>query len=103
MQTTPEIDAILNELSELCYQTITGDQPFDIDRAEQLVRALVVNGWQRHREHDPPLSELIKRRVREQYLERAMHRGAELEGLAHQIEQMYHQITRYNTRSPQSN
>lgn len=102
MQVTPEIDAILNELCELCYEAISGEQPFDVDRAGQLVKSLAANGWQRHQEHDAPLGSLLKDRVRDTYLEQAMHRGAELEGLAHEIQQMFNNATRYQTRTPHS-
>ena len=97
---TPEIDAILNELAQLCVARIENNEPFDDDRALRLVQSLKVNGWERHSSHDKPLRDQLRDRVFDALPHSAHPRRSELDGLLGQIQHQYNAANQFETRLP---
>lgn len=97
---TVQIEAILDELAELCCQALTSGSTLDAERRDELVQSLSANGWERH-EPSQPLSTEIKKRVKDRCREPGMHRGAAIDGLTEQIEKAYQDYSRYRTSAPQ--
>lgn len=99
---TPQIDAILDDLTTLCCQALTAGDILDQQRVDELVESLSQNGWKRHSENYPPLATVLEQRVRERCREPAMHRGAEVESLTQKVQRAYDNHSRYQASSPAS-
>lgn len=97
--TTPQIEAILHELAEMCTATVNENESFDAERAEQLVESLKINGWDRHTDKQKPLRDQLRDRVMEA-LENAHPRRSELDGLLGQIQRMYGASHQFETKLP---
>lgn len=97
---TPQIEAILDDLADLCCEGMSDGQVFDTDRAKQLVTSLSTNGWLRHNQDGPPLSTVIEKRTIARCQEPSMHRGGALENLTRQIQEMYDDISHYSQSAP---
>lgn len=99
-QSTPQLDAIVNDLTVMCCEALMQGETIDHARVEALSRALVVNGWERHHAHDLPVSIVIRNRVLEQCQEPSMHRVAELKGLVSAIQKAFDSARRYSSSMP---
>ena len=99
---SPQIDAIIDDLAQLCAQSMTEGEVFDDDSMEGLIDALSTNGWERHSVDLPPLSTVVEIRTREKFLEPAMHRGGALENLTAKIQKAYNERTRFKTAAPRN-
>lgn len=86
---TPEIEAILTELSEQCCSVLACGQPLDQRRVDELTSSLSVNGWLRHNRGEPPLKEQLARRVRSQIPAQSIHRASEIEGVVDSVVSSY--------------
>lgn len=102
MQTTPQIEAILDELTELCCDSLDSNTVSDADRLDQLVLNLSTNGWERHNEGSPPLSVLLKERMKDRCREPAMHRGGELDGIVSKVQKAYDNAAQFRSSAPGS-
>ncbi len=92
VKTTPEIDAILSELTELCCNALTASDELDHARVDELVESLSTNGWERHRGDAAPLSSILKDRIKGACSDPALHRGAALDGLVSSVQQAYRNV-----------
>jgi hypothetical protein len=97
---TPQIEAILNDLAELCVARIRDDEPFDDGRAKQLVESLKINGWDRHAKEQKPLRDQLRDRVFDALPENTHPRRSELDGLLSQVQGMYGSVNQFETRLP---
>ena len=97
---TPEIEAILDQLTQLCVDRIEHDETFDDDRARRLVQSLKVNGWERHSSHEKPLRDQLRDRVFEALPHSAHPRRSELDGLLGHIQHLYNTVNQFETRLP---
>lgn len=95
-----EIEAQLQALTEMCCESMEGDQALDVDRMDQLTKALLMSGYS----HQPsqPLSAELEGRVREQCREPAIHRGAEIKGLTEKVEGSFQKHVRWESRQPKA-
>ncbi len=100
MDTTPEIEATLASLTQLCCDGFDGNKPLDLDRVDALTKNLSTNGWERHSSGSAPLSTILKTRVKSACQEPAMHRGAELDGMVAKIQAAYRKASRMEASSP---
>src|SRR6056297_2564871 len=100
MNTTPEIDAILSRLTELCCSAMDAEGGLDRSRVDQLTKSLSANGWKRHSEDAPPLSTILKNRIKESCREPAMHRGAAIDGIVESVQDAYDNQSRMSASSP---
>lgn len=100
MDTTPEIEAILADLTELCCTALSADGELDQSRVNELVESLSTNGWKRHSEGEPPLATVLKDRIKQQCKEPAMHRGAAIDGIIAKVQDAYEDASRMETSSP---
>lgn len=100
MNTTPEIEATLNELTEMCCGVLSSEATLDSDRVKSLTQNLSTNGWQRHTSDAPPLSTILKNRIKEQCVEPAMHRGAAIDGVVQQVQAAYKKASAMHASSP---
>jgi hypothetical protein len=99
---TPQIEAILNDLAELCVTRIRDDEPFNDGRAKQLVQSLKINGWDRHAKEQKPLRDQLRDRVFEALPDTTHPRRSELDGLLSQIQDMYGSVNQFETKLPAS-
>jgi hypothetical protein len=99
---TPQIDAILRDLAEMCTASIRDDEPFDDERAQQLVESLKINGWDRHSNKQKPLRDQIRDRVFKALPENTHPRRSELDGLLNRIQGLYGATNQFETRIPSS-
>ncbi len=100
METNPEIEATLNELTELCCDALSSDSVLDTDRVKSLTSNLSTNGWQRHSSESAPLSTILKNRIKDRCREPAMHRGAVIDGLVKTVQSAYESASRMQASSP---
>ncbi|TWT66594.1 hypothetical protein [Allorhodopirellula solitaria] len=100
MQNTPEIEATLSQLTDLCCDALQGDGEFNDEQAERLTVNLATNGWKQHSKEGPPLSTVLKDRVRTQCPEPAIHRGAAIDGVVAKVSRLYEQASRFDDHAP---
>ncbi|MCM2371650.1 hypothetical protein [Aporhodopirellula aestuarii] len=100
MSSNPEIEATLEQLTELCCDAIKEGGEFQHELAEQLVTNLSTNGWKRHSKDGPPLSNVLKDRIREECPEPAIHRGAAIDGVVGEVQSLYDRASRYEDKTP---
>ena len=98
--TSPQIEAILDDLADLCCDAMSDGKTLDTDRVKALVTSLSTNGWLRHNQNGPPLSTVIEKRTLAKCQEPSMHRGGALENLTRQIQEMYDDISHYDQSAP---
>ncbi|TWU16213.1 hypothetical protein [Allorhodopirellula heiligendammensis] len=100
MQTTPEIEATLSRLTDLCCDALQDDGEFNDEQAESLAKNLATNGWKQHSKNGPPLSTVLKNRVRTHCPEPAIHRGAAIDGVVAKVQRLYDQVSRFDDSVP---
>ncbi len=100
MRSTPEIESILAELTDVCCEALRASGHLDPSRVQGLVASLSVNGWERHSEGDAPLSAVLSDRVKVECAEPAMHRGAALQGIVDSIQDAYNSASRMVSSTP---
>jgi len=100
MDTTPQIEAILDKLADHCCSVINQHDSYDAGQVKELVNNLSVNGWQRHA--DSPLAVILKKRMKDRCQEPAMHRGGLLDGMVEKVQDAYNDTMRYDASSPQT-
>ncbi len=100
MQTSPEIEATLSNLTELCCDALQDDGEFNDEQAERLTMNLATNGWKQHSKHGPPLSSVLKDRIRTHCPEPAIHRGAAIDGIVAKVHRLYEQTSRFRDSAP---
>ena len=100
MRSTPEIESLLAELTDVCCEALSTGGHLDHSRVRDLVASLAVNGWERHSEGDAPLSTVLSDRVKAECAEPAMHRGAALRGIVDSIEDAYTSASRMVSSTP---
>jgi len=97
---TPQIEAILDELTAVCCEALEADKTLDEQRVARLVDSLSKNGWKRHSRDAPPLATVLENRVRERCREPAIHRGASVESVTQKVQRAYNNQSRYEASSP---
>ncbi|WP_144060008.1 hypothetical protein [Rhodopirellula sallentina] len=100
MSPNAEIETTLEHLTELCCDALQEGGEFNHERAEQLTSNLSTNGWERHSEGRPPLSNVLKDRIRESCREPAIHRGAAIDGVVGEVQSLYERASRYSGKAP---
>lgn len=100
MPTTPEIEAILSQLTDLCCDALQDGGEFNDEQAERLTKNLATNGWKQHSKDGPPLSSILKDRVRTHCPEPAIHRGAAIDGIVANVHRLYERAARFNDSAP---
>lgn len=98
--TTPEIEAILDELAQMCRASMIDNEPFDDSRAERLVETLKRNGWCRHSSQEKPLRDQLRDRVFEGLPEHSHPRRGELDSLLSRIQSMHNSANQFDTKLP---
>ena len=97
MNLTPQIEAILDSLADLCCEAVSSNMTLQATRRDKLVQSLAANGWEQHSEGSKPIWVIVKQRARKRHPEPAMHRGAALESVAMDCQRAYDAFTRYRT------
>lgn len=100
MDTSPQIEAVLNDLAGHCCSVLNQDGVLNDDLIDQLVLNLSTCGWERHRADSAPLSDQLKDRIKDQCREPAMHRGGMIDGMVDKIQRAYNDKSRYRQSSP---
>jgi hypothetical protein len=101
MDTTPEIEAILHDLADLCMQATNGESASSSDRMDSLVNALAMNGWERKSVETEPLSVHLRKRVEDATPTRPTYHAEQLEGVLQKIQKSYDHAVRYRTSVPE--
>ena len=99
--TTPQIEAILADLAEMCRASMVDNDPLDDNRAQLLVDSLKRNGWDRHASDQKPLRDQLRDRVFEGLPEHSHPRRGELDAMLSRIQSMYKSANQYETKLPQ--
>lgn len=99
--TTPEIEAILEELASMCRASMVDNDPFDDARAKRLVETLKLNGWGRHASDEKPLRDQMRDRVFAGLAEHSHPRRGELDSLLSRIQTLYNNANQFDTKLPQ--
>lgn len=99
MSMTPQLNRILDALVELCATAMKDGEQLDRSRVVSLVESLSTNGWERHSRGLMPLSAILEDRLRAQFPEPAIHRGAEIDGVVGVVQKEYEDVIRWNKRS----
>lgn len=84
---TPQLDAIIDKLSNKAVLVLKGEENFDHDEIKPLIGALRRNGFERH--SDRPLVDYLRDRIWDKAREPAIHRNAEVTTLCQQFQEMY--------------
>jgi hypothetical protein len=101
MDMTPEIDAILRDLTDLCIQATNGDGASSSDRIDSLVNSLAMNGWERKSGETEPLSVQLRQRVEAATPTRPKTHAEQLEGVIQQIQKSYDRAVRFRSSIPE--
>lgn len=102
MKNTPEIDAILSELTVICIDAAKGDTATTSPRIEALVGSLATNGWERKQHEQEPLSAVLRKRVdASPSSDRIQSHGELLEGVLTQIQKSYDHAIRFRNTVPE--
>ncbi len=91
---TPELEAILCKLAELCCEGVRGGETVDQDRIKRLVGLLYRNGWDRSNTAGPPLSVYLRHRAQIHCRNDAMHHREQLQAVTERIEKAYREAAR---------
>ncbi|TWU02107.1 hypothetical protein [Neorhodopirellula pilleata] len=102
MDTTPQIEAILDKLADHCCAVINQDETYDATQVNKLVTSLSVNGWRRHSDTASPLSVTLKNRMKDRCREPSIHRGGLLDGMVEKVQAAYDDVARYDSSSPET-
>lgn len=97
---TPQVEATLRELSEMCLGSIQNSEPFDDQRARRLVENLKMNGWDRYAQDQKPLRDQLRDRVFDALPGTTHPRRSELDGLLADIQAMYTAANHFDTKLP---
>lgn len=97
---TPQIEATLRDLSEMCLGSIQDSEPFDDQRARLLVENLKMNGWDRYAQDQKPLRDQLRERVFDALPGTTHPRRGELDGLISKIQTMYNAANHFDTKLP---
>ncbi len=100
MNDSPQIEAILSDLTEICCGMLESEENAGDERVTALVQSLSTNGWERHSADSAPLSTVLKNRVKEKCQEPAMHRGAMIDGIVDKIQRAYDDASRMRSSAP---
>jgi hypothetical protein len=100
MNYTPEIEAILADLTDLCCTALRPDSELEQSRVDELAKSLSANGWKRHSKDTGPLSDVLKARIKDRCKEPAMHRGAAIDGLVATVQHAYENASRMEASGP---
>ena len=84
---TPQLDAILEKLSDKAVLVLNGEENFDHDEVKPLIESLRRNGFERHSDH--PLVDHLRDRIWDKSREPAIHRNAEVTTLCQQFQEVY--------------
>lgn len=101
MDHTPEIEAILNDLTDLCVDASSGDSTLNNARIDALVAALAMNGWERKSGDSAPLSVVLRKRI-DQLAPTTSKHAEMLEGILTQVQKAYDHEVRFRTSVPET-
>jgi hypothetical protein len=99
MNTNPQIESQLDELADLCCQSLNGDSSAITDRSESLLKALLMSGYART--SGTSLQADLEARAKEKCREPAMHRGGALSGISKQLQDKFNDLVRWESRQPE--
>ncbi len=97
---TPEVEAILDNLAQMCRACMVDNEQFDDDRARLLVDNLKRNGWDRQSSDQKPLRDQLRDRVFDGLAEHSHPRRGELDSLLSRIQGMYKSANQFDTKLP---
>ena len=97
---TPQIEAILDDLAQMCRASMVDSEQFDDGRVERLVETLKLNGWDRHASEQKPLRDQLRDRVFDLLPQNSHPRRGELDALLHRIQSLYQTANQYKTKLP---
>ena len=101
MDKTPEIDAILSDLTDLCIQVVNGESSTSSERVDALVNSLAMNGWERKSGGSAPLSVQLRKRVEEASSMRPSYHAEQLEGIIQHVQKAYDRAVRFSSSVPE--
>lgn len=99
MSNTPEIEAILKDLTDLCIDAAKGEGTLNQSRIDALTESLALNGWERKSGDREPLSVILRKRI-DQAVTTSFKHAEMLEGVLSHVQKAYEHAVRFRTSVP---
>ncbi len=96
--TNPQLESQLEALTDLCWDALEHHQPLADDRTEQLLKALVMCGYERS-EHRGLAAELDAR-VRDRLRSKTLPHSDQLAGITRQLQDRYEKLANWGAKTP---
>ncbi len=97
-QPNTEIKQQLSALADLCCQTLDGDHDQLDERAEPLLKSLLMSGYTRL--EGASLRSDIETQVKDRCRDDSMHRGGALSAITDQLQQKFDDLARWESSQP---
>jgi hypothetical protein len=92
------VEKHLTTLAQLCCDSLAGEGEPLIDRAEPLLKSLLLSGF--GRSSGPPLQVELEKRIVAQCSQAAMNRHAVVSGLTGKLQKQFDEMVRWESKSP---
>ncbi|TWU45730.1 hypothetical protein Q31b_09060 [Novipirellula aureliae] len=96
--TNPQIEKQLNELANLCCETLDGDEAGLNARSKPILKALLMSGYVRKQGNN--LRSEVESRAKSRCRDAAMHRGGALSGITRKLQQQFDDLVRFESQQP---
>ena len=94
----PQVQSQLNELADMCCQTLIGDGPMNDTRADALLKALVMSGYARQNENTLQVD--IEHRIKDHCGDQIRNRGGAMTGILSRLQSKFDDLVRWETNLP---
>lgn len=96
--TNPQLESQLEALTDLCWQALEHRQSITDDRAQHLLKALIMCGYERS-EHSGLAAEL-ESRIRARLRSKTLPHSDELGGMTKQLQIQYEKMAKWDSKTP---
>ncbi|QDV71188.1 hypothetical protein Poly24_49220 [Rosistilla carotiformis] len=93
-----EVEGQLAELTKLCCDSLEADRASLPERIEPLLKSLLMSGFERQKKQ--PLGVELEARILAACEGRSTQRGAEIRGVANQVQRKYDYLVRWESSHP---
>jgi len=98
-ETNPQIEQQLDALTQLCCESVNGDNSALIERSDALLKSLLMSGYDRKAGHI--LAVDLEARIRNRCPGATGHRGAELSGITLNLQEEFDKLVQWESNKPQ--
>jgi len=97
-KTNPQIEKQLDELAELCCETLNGNDSGLSERSKPILKALLMSGYVRKQGKD--IRSEVESRAKSRCRDPAMHRGGALTGITSGLQKQFDDLVRFESEQP---